>query len=98
MAAPRGTRPPNAGKGRKKGAVNKITAELKEMIQGALVEVGGQEYLARQARKNPTAFLALLGKTLPKDLNLKTTGGLRLSISLSKPCQTPPSTTSAPAP
>lgn len=32
MAAPRGTRPPNAGKGRPKGAVNKTTADVREAI------------------------------------------------------------------
>ena len=62
--------PPNAGKGRKRGVPNKITGDLKAMIAGALEGAGGQEYLTRQAKKNPNAFLALLGKTLPKDLNL----------------------------
>lgn len=35
------------------------------MILGALSDVGGQAYLARQAEKHPQAFLALLGKVLP---------------------------------
>jgi hypothetical protein len=57
--------PPNAGKGRPKGARNKITRELKGMILGALDDAGGQEYLVRQAQENPTAFLTLVGKVLP---------------------------------
>jgi hypothetical protein len=32
---------------------------------------GGQAYLREQARKNPTAFLALLGKILPTVVDAK---------------------------
>jgi len=38
------------------------------MVLGALTEAGGQKYLARQAKKNPAAFLSLLGRCLPKDI------------------------------
>ena len=55
--------------GRQKGATNKTTAELKEMILGALSEVGGQAYLVQQALDNPNAFLTLVGKVVPRDLN-----------------------------
>jgi len=63
-------KPPNAGKGRQKGVPNKVTKALKDAILGALEEAGGkggsQAYLVRQARKrNPMAFMALLGKVLP---------------------------------
>ena len=61
--------PPNAGKGRKKGVPNRVTKELKEMILGALSDVGGQAYLARQAEENPNAYLALVGKVLPMTVN-----------------------------
>jgi hypothetical protein len=67
MPAPKGYRPPNAGKGRPKGATNTMTRSLREMILGALDEAGGQAYLAEQAQKNPAAFLALLGKVLPPE-------------------------------
>lgn len=66
--------------GRKKGTPNKLTAKLKEMIEGALMDAGGQEYLARMATKEPAAFLSLLGRTLPKDLNLG--GGVSLEVNL----------------
>ena len=56
------------GGGSRKGIPNKINAELKEMILGALDDAGGQTYLAQQARENPTAFLTLLGKVLPMSL------------------------------
>ena len=53
------------GKGRTKGSTNKIPAALKDLILGALQDVGGQEYLAAQAQKNPQAFLSLIGRVLP---------------------------------
>jgi hypothetical protein len=55
----------NAGKGRKKGIPNKVTAQLKDMILGALDDAGGQAYLTEQAKACPAAFMALLGKVLP---------------------------------
>lgn len=51
--------------GRPKGSPNKTTTALKEMILEALDRKGGAEYLVGQAEKNPTAFMALLGKVLP---------------------------------
>ncbi len=68
MPAPKGTRPPSAGKGRPKGAKNKLSGALKDMILGALNDAGGVEYLIRQADENPVAFLALIGKVLPMQI------------------------------
>ncbi len=68
MAARKGTRPPAAGKGRPKGAANKINRELKDMILGALNDAGGQQYFVEQASKNPVAFMVLLGKVLPMQI------------------------------
>jgi hypothetical protein len=68
MAAPKGTRPPAAGKGRRKGSRNKMTRALKNMILQALDDAGGQQYLAEQATKNPAAFMTLLGRVLPLTL------------------------------
>ena len=36
-----------------------------DMILNALSEAGGEQYLARQANENPSAFMTLLGKVLP---------------------------------
>jgi hypothetical protein len=60
-------RAPNDGKGRPKGAINKHTAELKEMILQALDRSGGVDYLVERANDPRTAssFLSLVGKTLP---------------------------------
>ena len=65
MGAAKGTRPPNAGKGRRKGVPNKVTTALKDMITQALANVGGVAYLEAQAAENPTAFLTLVGRVLP---------------------------------
>lgn len=51
--------------GKPKGAVNKVTKELKEMILQALENKGGVSYLEQQAEANPNAFLTLIGKVLP---------------------------------
>lgn len=65
----------NAGsfkKGEKKPLQGKrgpgvATKELKEMILGALDQVGGTDYLAEKASdpRTAAAFLALVGKVLP---------------------------------
>lgn len=65
MPAPKGFRPPAAGKGRVAGTPNKATKALKDMILGALDAAGGQDYLARQAVENPGPFMTLIGKVLP---------------------------------
>ncbi len=57
------------GKGRPKGAVNKQTKALKDMILTALSDAGGIDYLVKQADENPTAFMTLVGKVLPLDVN-----------------------------
>jgi hypothetical protein len=57
------------GSGRVAGVPNKISGALRDMILQATERAGGEDgavgYLAEQAKKNPQAFLALLGKTLP---------------------------------
>jgi hypothetical protein len=53
------------GPGRPPGTPNKVTAELKDMILGALAGAGGIAYLQDKAESHPAAFLALVGKVLP---------------------------------
>lgn len=55
------------GQGRPKGAANKVTKELKEMILQALDGAGGVDYLIQCASEPRTAsaFLTLVGKVLP---------------------------------
>jgi len=68
MSPPKGVT--NNPKGRPKGSQNKNTKALKDMILGALEASGGQDYLQKQATLNPSAFLGLIGKILPKELEL----------------------------
>jgi hypothetical protein len=66
---PRGSQPGERRGGRQKGTPNRVTRDLREMIEGALEDVGGRGYLVGQARENPTAFLALLKGLLPKQVS-----------------------------
>jgi hypothetical protein len=64
--------------GRKKGVPNKLTADLKAMILGALEDAGGRAYLARQAIETPGPFLTLIGKVLP--LQVSGEGGGKIIV------------------
>jgi len=55
--------------GRQKGTPNKLSGDVRAMILAALDEVGGHSYLVEQARANPAAFLTLVGKVLPMQVN-----------------------------
>lgn len=46
----------------------KPTLALRELILGALEDVGGQDYLTMQAHAQPVAFMGLLGKILPMQI------------------------------
>lgn len=79
----RGSKPGERRGGRQKGTPNKMTAAIKEMVVDALNQAGGTEYLLIQANDNPTAFLTLVGKVLPlqvdgsMDHTHKVTGALQ---------------------
>lgn len=73
-------KPPNAGKGRPKGVGNHLTRDLKAMILGALEDAGGQAYLTRQAEEKPQAFLALIGKVLPLQVQGDPTAPLSITV------------------
>lgn len=60
---PKGGKRPGAG--RPKGSANKETKQLREMILEALDMKGGAAYLAKQAEETPAAFMSLLGRVLP---------------------------------
>ena len=70
------------GPGRKPGVPNKLTADVKAAIERAFNEVGGSEYLVRQAKENPQAFLTLLGKILPRDMKIDLPESFSISVKL----------------
>lgn len=65
----RGSKPGERRGGRKKGTPNKIPHTVKQAIERAFIELGGHEYLVEQGKNNPTAFLTLLGKVMPTQIN-----------------------------
>lgn len=57
--------------GRQKGTPNKVTALLKDDILEAAAKAhpnGRVGYLTQQAKENPTAFMTLLGKVIPTQI------------------------------
>ena len=76
-------KPGNAG--RPKGAVNHLTRDVREMISGALDDAGGRKYLAARAKDTPQAFLALLGKVVPKEIHAIVDVTVNLDYSLREP-------------
>lgn len=77
-------KPPAAGKGRPKGAVNKTTGQIKEMILQALSDAGGIDYLAGCAKdpRTASAFLGLVGKVLPMQVTGPGDGPLQQRIEM----------------
>ena len=73
-----GSKPGERRGGRKAGTPNKLTRSIKEAIEVAFDQVGGAKYLARMAEEQPTAFLTLLGKAMPTqiDANLNAVIGM----------------------
>src|SRR3954463_11045415 len=71
--------------GRTKGTPNKFPATIREMIVGALDDVGGRRYLAEQARENPVAFMGLVGKVLPLQLTGQNGGPLAIDFRWAEP-------------
>ena len=69
-----------AGAGRPPGSQNKTTLKLKEAILSALDKVGGDDYLARLAIENSSAFAGLLGKVLPTTLSASESDGGKVQI------------------
>ena len=48
---------------------NKLTGDIRSMIKSALDGAGGVNYLQRQAVKNPSAFMSLVGRTVPAEVH-----------------------------
>lgn len=66
MAAAKGTRPPNAGKGRKAGVPNKVTTAAKDAIAMAAEGLGGTDRLIAWAQADPLNERAFWSSIYPK--------------------------------
>ena len=60
---------PKSG-GRVKGTPNKLNSDVREMIKAALDKKGGQVWLEAQMDANPVAFMSLISKIIPAEVNL----------------------------
>jgi len=63
----------------RKGKPNKNTRELKDAILKSFEMVGGEVYLAEQARENPAAYMSLIGKVIPKEIKADVQGDLSIT-------------------
>lgn len=69
--------------GRPKGVRNKLT-NLREAVLEAFDQVGGPEYLARLAQgtsSDRAAFVSLVSKVLPTQINANVEGGIQVQLS-----------------
>lgn len=53
------------------GSKNSKSNELKNAVLASFDRVGGIEYLEKQAIANPTAYMALIGKIMPKEVEMQ---------------------------
>lgn len=78
MAAAKGTRPPNAGKGRPVGVPNKNTTAAKDAIALAAAGLGGTARLIAWAQEDPQNERAFWSSIYPKLLPLQLSGSLTI--------------------
>jgi len=71
---------PARGPGRPKGSANKLTRDIREAISQAFDKAGGVDYLVKQSRENPQAFLTLLGKIVPAEVKASLDGNLTVNV------------------
>ena len=77
---PKKPKNPNLTGGSRKGIPNKLPTELKDIIRKALDNAGGVNYLTKQADENPVAFMALLGKIIPRNVSVSGVDGKPVQI------------------
>jgi hypothetical protein len=83
MAAAKGTRPPNAGKGRAKGVPNKTTTAAKEAIALAAEGLGGTNRLIAWAQEDPLNERAFWSSIYPKLIPVTLAGDANNPIGMS---------------
>lgn len=53
------------------GSKNSKSNELKNAVLASFDRIGGIAYLEKQAIENPTAYMALIGKIMPKEVEMQ---------------------------
>jgi hypothetical protein len=68
--------------GKPKGAKNKETALIRDMVAQALTQVGGVQYLAERAEdpRTASAFLSLVGRVMPVQVTGEGGGAVQHAI------------------
>jgi hypothetical protein len=61
-------KPPNAGKGRPKGAKNKTTRAFKEAVLRAFTGIGGDKTFQAWATQNQTEFYKIAARLIPTEV------------------------------
>ena len=74
------SRPPAAGKGRPKGAVNKITRSAKEAYALAFDGLGGAAALQRWATENLGEFYKLHARLIPTEVAADVAASLTIRV------------------
>lgn len=74
VAASGKRKPPAAGKGRKKGSLNKVTKAAKDAIAEAAEALGGASRLVAWAQEDPANERIFWGTIYPKLLPLQVSG------------------------
>jgi len=57
--------------GRRPGSLNKVTVQVKEVLDEAFERLGGVDFLSEWARENPGEFLKIWSKLIPRDLRVE---------------------------
>lgn len=81
--SPKNGQPVPVGPGRAPGTKNKLT-NLREAVLEAFDEVGGAAYLAKLAQGSSSdraAFVGLVSKVLPTQINANVEGGIQVQLS-----------------
>ena len=82
MAAAKGTRPPNAGVGRKVGSPNKVTTAAKDAIAMAAEGLGGADRLIAWAQEDPLNERAFWASIYPKLIPVTLAGDAKNPLQL----------------
>ena len=67
--------------GRKKGTPNKINAQIRDAVFAALEhDEGATAFFIKQKEDNPVAYMGLVGKLLPKQVEGEISGDIEVTI------------------